>query len=358
MLKVILRKLTYGIAVALGVLILTFSLFFLLPADPARMMAGQRGDKASEDAIRRELGLDRPVWKRFLAYLNQVSPLSFHSAEKQSLTALEKLSDHAFFNIASLGGYTFVLKWPDLGKSFQSKRSVRSILASAMPATIVLAFTAMLFATITGVLAGVWLSTRPGSFADYFLQFIAVLGMAGPSFFIALLVAWLFGYHWSEYTGLPMTGSLFEIDDLGRGRIFTPVNLILPALTLGIRPLSLVIQLTRNSMLEVMQQDFIRTARAKGLPESRILFAHALPNALNPVITAVSGWFAGLLAGAVFIEYIFGWHGLGKEMVDALENFDFPVVMGAVLMLSMIFVMINLLVDMVYAAIDPRVRLS
>lgn len=337
---------------------LTFSLFFLLPADPAKMMAGQRGDKASEEAIRRELGLDRPVWKRFLAYLNQVSPLSLHVSGKESLIGVERLSDNRFIGVFAFSEYRLLLKWPDLGKSFQSKRSVRSILASAMPATIVLAFTAMLFATFTGVLTGVWLSTRPGSFVDYAVQFIAVLGMAGPSFFIALLVAWLFGYHWSSFTGLPMTGSLFEVDDLGRGKVWTPVNLILPAFTLGIRPLSLVIQLTRNSMLEVMQQDFIRTARAKGLSERRILFRHALPNALNPVITAVSGWFAGLLAGAVFIEYIFGWHGLGKEMVDALENFDFPVVMGSVLMLSLIFVVINLLVDMVYATLDPRVRLS
>jgi peptide/nickel transport system permease protein len=356
--RLLLHKLGYGLAVALGVLVLTFSLFFLLPADPAKMMAGQRGDKASEDAIRRELGLDRPVWKRFLAYLNQVSPLSLHHQNNESLIALRKLADNSYFDIIKTNDWVMVLKWPDLGRSFQSKRSVVSVLSSAMPATLVLAFTAMLFATLAGVAAGVWLSTRPGSFADYSVQFIAVLGMAGPSFFIALLVAWLFGYHWSEYTGLPMTGSLFEIDDLGRGKIFSPANLILPAFTLGIRPLSLVIQLTRNAMLEVMQQDYIRTARAKGLSEYRVLFRHALPNALNPVITAVSGWFAGLLAGAVFIEYIFGWHGLGKEMVDALENFDFPVVMGAVLMLSMLFVLINLLVDMLYATLDPRVRLS
>lgn len=358
MLKVLLRKLIYGLAVALGVLILTFCLFFLLPADPAKMMAGQRGDKSSEDAIRRELGLDRPVWKRFLAYLNQVSPISLHSEGKTSLIGIGRLSDSSHGALFHGSGYYLLLKWPDLGKSFQTKRSVRSVLASAMPATIVLAFTAMLFATLTGVLAGVWLSSRPGSVADYLVQFVAVLGMAGPSFFIALLVAWLFGYRWSDYTGLPMTGSLFEIDDLGRGKVFTPLNLVLPAFTLGIRPLSLVIQLTRNSMLEVMQQDFIRTARAKGLTENRILFRHALPNALNPVITAVSGWFAGLLAGAVFIEYIFGWHGLGKEMVDALENFDFPVVMGAVLMLSMIFVVINMGVDVIYSVLDPRVRLS
>jgi len=358
MAALILRKLAYGAAVAFGVLILTFSLFFLLPADPAKMMAGQRGDKASEDAIRRELGLDRPVWKRFLAYLNQVSPVSLHTPGKSGLLGIDRLSDQHHFEIISTEHYFILLKWPDLGKSFQSKRSVGAILLSAMPATVVLAFTAMLFATVTGVLTGIWLSSRAGSFIDYLVQFVAVLGMAGPSFFIAILVAWLFGYEWSEYTGLPMTGSLYEIDDLGRGKVLSPLNLILPAFTLGIRPLSLVIQLTRNSMLEVMQMDYIRTARAKGLSETRILFVHALPNALNPVVTAVSGWFAGLLAGAVFIEYIFGWHGLGKEMVDALENFDFPVVMGAVLMLSMIFVVINLLVDMVYARLDPRVRLS
>jgi peptide/nickel transport system permease protein len=153
-----------------------------------------------------------------------------------------------------------------------------------------------------------------------------------------------------------MTGSLYVIDDFGEGKTLQLKNMILPALTLGIRPLSVVVQLARSSFLDVLSQDYIRTARAKGLSQRAVLVKHALRNAMNPVVTAVSGWFAGLLAGAVFIEYIFGWKGIGKEIVEALENYDFPVVMGGVLVISMAFVIINILVDIIYGILDPRIR--
>jgi peptide/nickel transport system permease protein len=181
--------------------------------------------------------------------------------------------------------------------------------------------------------------------------------MAGPSFFMAVLIAWLFGFVLAPYTGLNMTGSLYAIDNFGNGKIMELKNLILPAFTLGIRPLSVIVQLSRSSFLEVLSQDYIRTARAKGLSSNSILVNHALRNALNPVVTAVSGWLAGLLAGAVFIEYIFGWKGIGKEIVDALENYDLPVVMGSVLVISVFFVVINILVDITYGLLDPRVRI-
>ena len=191
----------------------------------------------------------------------------------------------------------------------------------------------------------------------FFLVF-TVFGMAGPSFFMAVIIAWLFGFVWAPYTGLNMTGSLYTIDDFGEGSTMQLKNIILPAFTLGIRPLSVVVQLARSSFLDVLSQDFIRTARAKGLSNRAVLINHALRNAMNPVVTAVSGWFAGLLAGAVFIEYIFGWKGLGKEIVDALENYDFPVVMGSVLVISLAFVIINILVDIIYGVLDPRVSLG
>jgi ABC-type dipeptide/oligopeptide/nickel transport system permease component len=133
-------------------------------------------------------------------------------------------------------------------------------------------------------------------------------------------------------------------------------NLILPAITLGIRPLAIITQLTRSAMLEVLQQDYIRTAQAKGLSQRTVLWRHALPNALNPVITAITGWFAELLAGAFFIEYIFGWQGIGKLTVDALEKLDFPVVMGSVLLSATFFILVNILADILYGVIDPRVR--
>jgi peptide/nickel transport system permease protein len=155
-----------------------------------------------------------------------------------------------------------------------------------------------------------------------------------------------------------MIGSLYEVDDYGRGQYLNLKNLILPAFTLGIRPLSVIIQLSRNSMLEILDMDYIRTATAKGLKRFIVVFKHALRNALNPVVTVVSGWFASLLAGAVFVEYIFSWNGIGKEIVDALNHLDLPVVMGAVMLIATVFVIINILVDVVYAIIDPRIRLN
>ena len=190
------------------------------------------------------------------------------------------------------------------------------------------------------------------------ILFVSVLGMSLPSFFSSILVAWFFAYLLHDYTGLSMTGSLYEVDDYGRGSFLQLKNLILPALTLGIRPLSVIIQLSRNSLLEVLSMDYIRTATAKGLSKFMVIFKHALRNALNPVVTAVSGWFASLLAGAVFVEYIFAWNGIGKEIVDALNKMDLPVVMGAVLFIASIFVIINILVDLIYGWLDPRIKIS
>ena len=155
-----------------------------------------------------------------------------------------------------------------------------------------------------------------------------------------------------------MTGSLYEVDDFGEGKYIRWKNLLLPAIVLGIRPLAVVIQLMRNSLLEVMSQDYIRTARAKGLSMYKIIKRHALKNSLNPVVTAVSGWFASLLAGAVFVEYIFNWNGLGKEIVNALNTLDLPIIMGSVLVIAAMFIIINIFVDIIYGWLDPRIRLK
>jgi peptide/nickel transport system permease protein len=182
--------------------------------------------------------------------------------------------------------------------------------------------------------------------------------MSIPSFFSAILIAWIFGFVLHDFTSLNMTGSLYSVDDYGRGEYLSVSNLILPALTLGIRPLAVIIQLTRASFLETLSKDFVRTAVAKGLSFKRVLSKHVLKNSLNPVITAVSGWFASLLAGAVFVEYIFAWNGLGKEIVDALNQLDLPVVMGSVLTIAIMFISINILVDLIYAALDPRIKMN
>ena len=211
---------------------------------------------------------------------------------------------------------------------------------------------AMIIGIFIGVLAALWRD----SLFDRAVSVLGSLGMSLPSFFAAIIVAWIFGYLLHSYTGLSMTGNLYTIDNLGRGEFLTVSAIILPAVTLGMRPLAVVIQLMRGSLLDVMNQDYIRTARAKGLGTASVVVRHAMRNALNPVITAASGWFAGMLAGAVFIEYIFAWNGLGKAIVDALNSMDLPVVMGAVLVVATIFILINMAVDVVYAWLDPRIR--
>jgi peptide/nickel transport system permease protein len=182
--------------------------------------------------------------------------------------------------------------------------------------------------------------------------------MSVPSFFSAILFAWFFGFILHKYTHLEMTGSLYELDDYGESNHLKLKNLLLPAIVLGIRPLAVVIQLMRNSLLEVFNQDYIRTARAKGLSEFQIIKRHAVKNALNPVVTAISGWFASMLAGAVFVEYIFGWNGLGKEIVNALNTLDLPVIMGSVLVIALLFIIINIFVDIIYVWLDPKVKLQ
>lgn len=183
-----------------------------------------------------------------------------------------------------------------------------------MPNTFVLAVSAICIAIVIGICLGIVSALYKDRWLDKAIQVISTLGMSVPSFFSAILFAWLFGFVWHRYTNLEMTGSLYELDDFGEAIQIQWKNLILPAIVLGIRPLAVVIQLMRNSLLEVLNQDYIRTARAKGLSEFQIIRKHAVKNALNPVVTAISGWFASMLAGAVFVEYIFGWNGLERKL--------------------------------------------
>jgi peptide/nickel transport system permease protein len=209
---------------------------------------------------------------------------------------------------------------------------------------------------VLGVFLGIVSAMNKDHWIDKIIQLISTFGMSVPSFFSAILFAWIFGFLLYNYTGLNMTGSLYEVDDFGNGKYIQWKNLILPALVLGIRPLAVVSQLMRNSLLEVLSLDYIRTARAKGLSEFSIIRKHALKNAMNPVITAISGWFASMLAGAVFVEFIFGWNGLGKEIVDALNTLDLPVIMGAVIVIASLFIIINIFVDLIYSWLDPKIR--
>ncbi|HEY0029502.1 MAG TPA: ABC transporter permease [Bacteroidia bacterium] len=359
MIKFIVKRLFYGFLVLLGVITVVFLLFNVLPGDPARMMLGQRADQASIDAINRDLGRDRPMTTQFLMYLNDLSPISVHDAENKDhflFLSTEKYSSYTkLFSVSK--SKILVLKFPYLRRSYITKRKVSDIVIETLPETAILAFSSITFGAIFGILLGIFSAIKKNSWFDKFSLIFAIFGMALPSFFMGLLIAWFFGFVLREYTGLNNVGSLYSIDDFGDEHLALK-NLILPTITLGLRPLAIIIQLTRSSLLDVLSQDYIRTATAKGLSFYNVVFKHALKNALNPVITAISGWFAGLMAGAVFVEIIFNWKGIGYEVVDALNKNDLPVVMGATLVFAMIFVIINIGVDIVYGILDPRVRVQ
>ncbi|MET6997192.1 ABC transporter permease [Chitinophaga defluvii] len=349
MIRYTLKKIAYGILVLLGVTVLVFFLFNVLPGDPARLTLGQRADVASLENVRRELHLDKPLPVQFILYLNDLSPIGVHT--QQEATANLK-----YVTLAHLpAGKILVLKTPYLRRSYQGKKDVWEILTEALPGTLILATTAMIFATVVGIGLGVLSAVKQNTWMDTGAVFASVTGISAPSFFAGIVLAYLFGFVLSSYTGLHMTGSLYDIDPFA-GRTLNLRNLILPAITLGIRPLAIIVQLTRSAMLDVLHQDYIRTAYAKGLGKQTVIWKHALRNALNPVITAITGWFAELLAGAFFVEYIFGWKGIGKVTVDALDKFDFPVVMGAVLFTAGIFVLVSLLADILYSWVDPRIK--
>jgi len=404
MITFILRKIAYGLLVLWGVVSLVFFLFNLAPGDPVRNLVGENASEEVIANMRRKLDLDLTVGRRYVLYLNDLSPVAIHSNIAQSRIYFNP-AEYSGFRLGFGGeGKTIYLKAPYLKRSFLTDKSVSSILSEVLPGTVVLAVVSIGLALIAGLLLGIAAALKKDGFYDRLILFVSALGMAGPSFFIAILVAWLGAVVWREEitisyggifivissiaafllfqrtkkgfvwlmpfifpmrveafvlpgTGLNMTGSLYSVD-VWKGEFLDLRNLILPVITLMIRPLSVIVQLTRSSLLDVMQQDYIRTARAKGLSEWEVIFGHALRNALNPVITAVSGWFASLLAGAIFVEFVFGWKGLGQQMFTAIENQDMPVVMGGVIVISAAFVLINILVDLLYAWIDPRVRLS
>lgn len=352
------NKIVNGILVLAGVVVVIFFLFNIIPADPAKMMMGQQADEKVLNSIRKELGLDKPLLIQFAYYVNDLSPISIHPKNTESPLYFKEEKYGKSIRFFSTTDKEFHLKYPYLRKSYQSGKKVSSIIAETLPATFLLALTAMFIATVLGIIFGIFCALNKDTWIDKILLFLASMGMSGPSFFVAILFSWLFAFKLGDYTGLNLTGSILELDDFGEVVTVQIKNLILPAITLGIRPLAVITQLMRNSLLDVLSQDFIRTAKAKGLNNYKVIVNHALKNSLAPIVTAVSGWFASLLAGAVFIEYIFGWKGIGKEMLVALDNFDLPVVMGAVLVVSCFFVLINALVDIIYGLLDPRVRLS
>ncbi|HMQ79058.1 MAG TPA: ABC transporter permease [Ignavibacteria bacterium] len=304
----IIRKLLYSILVLIGVITVTFSLMYVIPGDPARLMLGQRADIASIDAVRKQLGLDDPLYVQY-----------------------------GRFMIKAVQG--------DLGRSYSSNRDVLTTIIETFPATAVLAVSALILSSIIGILIGVISSVRPYTFADNFSMLVALFGISFPPFALGLIMALVFGA-WLKW--FPISGYI------NNGMIY----LVLPMLTLALRPLAIIARLTRSSMLDVLGQDYVRTARAKGVNEWKVIIKHALRNALNPVITTISAWLAALLGGTFFIEYIFNWPGIGLLAINSILSLDFPMIQGTVLFTAVIFIIVNMIVDIVYAFLDPKVKLS
>ena len=308
MLSYIIRRLLYTVPVIWGVVTVVFILMAVVPGDPARIMMGQRGDPETLARIRADLGLDLPVHQQYFRFLKEVAK-------------------------------------GDFGISYRTNQKVSNAIIERFPATFRLAFWAMIFASTIGVTAGILSAVKQYSFFDYSAMFFAIAGVSAPVFWVGLILLFIFAYNLNFIPGV----------GYGEGSI---LYLILPVITLGVRPAALIARLTRSCMLEVLNQDYIRTARAKGLGEKTVILKHALKNAMIPVITIIGTQLSALLSGAVLTETIFAWPGIGRLAVEALVARDFPMIRGTVIFMALIFLVANIVVDISYGFIDPRVRYS
>lgn len=357
MLQFFLQRILSGGLVLIGVVVVIFLLLNIIPINAEQLTIGQNADQATIDATKKKLRLNHSPTKRLWYYISDLSPLSIQSHSDTEAPLYLGSGDYSYFSLFRGEKKSLVAKWPYFGRSFQSDKPVLQILSRKMLPTAILALTAITLASFLGIFLGLFSALNYGKFIDRFLVSISVVGISIPSYFSALLLAVIFGYYLSNYTHLNITGPLIDVSDLGEYFIHWK-NLILPTIALGIRPVAIILQLTRNSMLDVLSADYVRTAKAKGLANRVVILKHALRNALNPVVTSITGWFAALLAGAFFVEYIFDFKGLGQVTVSALTMFDFPVVMGSVLIIAFVFVVVNIIVDLLYSFLDPRIKID
>lgn len=300
------RKLVNAVLVLLALSVLVFSILQFIPGDPALAVAGMGATAQDVEAIRRQLGLDRPVWVQFFTWM---------------------------YNI--LRG--------DWGQSIVSREPVLPILLARLQMTMLLSTAGIVIAATIGIFLGVHAALKANSGTDFGLSIIALVGISTPIFWVGLLLQLFFAI---QLGLLPATGS---------GSFW---HLILPAIAIGGNSVGIIMRITRSSMLEVLRQDYIRTARAKGLPARKLIYRHALRNALIPVLTVIGVQFAYLMGGAVLTETVFVWPGIGKLLADSVFRRDIPTVQGAILMIGALFVIINTMVDFLYTVVDPRVRLD
>jgi ABC-type dipeptide/oligopeptide/nickel transport system permease component len=306
MIRYFINRLLQAIPVLFGVIIITFILMYVIPGDPVVSMVGERYSEETIQRLREEMHLNDPVPIQFIRYVGNV-----------------------------LKG--------DFGKSFITGEPVTVTIMEKFPNTMMLAVVAMIFAVLIGVSLGMISSISPGSLLDRGIMILALAGISAPVFWVGLILVLVVGVmlQWLPPTGF---GGIEYI--------------ILPALTLGLRSAAYLARLTRSTMLEVLSQDYIRTARSKGLPEWKVFLKHAFPNTLIPVITVIGTDFGSYLSGAVLTESIFGWPGMGRLALEAILKRDFPVIQGTVLFMAVMFVMVNVIVDLLYGVIDPRIRME
>jgi peptide/nickel transport system permease protein len=328
----ILKRLIQLVPVILGVTIIAFSLIHIAPGDPARTMLGQHATEKELNEIREKYGLDEPVYVQYAIWLNGV-----------------------------LHG--------DLGRSILTNNQVSDEIGERFPNTIELTIGAMLFAILIGGIAGVISASKQYSITDYTVMGVALFGISMPVFWLGIMLMLVFGV-WLGW--LPIGGRIdllipfqrvtgfMVIDSIitGNFRAFVDIirHLILPSIALGTIPMAMIARVTRSSMLEVLRQDFIRTERAKGLSENVVIYKHAVRNAMVPVITVIGLNFGLLLAGAILTETVFSWPGVGRLVVEAVYERDYPLVVGCILVFAIIFVIVNLITDILYTYIDPRIK--
>ncbi|WP_368652653.1 ABC transporter permease [Ornithinibacillus sp. 4-3] len=300
----IIRRTLQVIPVLFAIAILVFGMLHFIPGDPARLVVGIEASKETVEAARENLGLNNPIYIQFLTFIGN-----------------------------ALQG--------DLGTSIQTGIPVTEELATRFPITITIALGATIFATVFGMLGGVLAAIKQNKFTDNFIMFISLIAVSIPSYFLGLILLMIFSLKLGWFP-------VFGVD--------SPKHYILPIVTLGAQSMGLIARMTRSSMLDVVRQDYIRTAKAKGLPERVITYIHALKNALIPVVTVIGLRFGGLLAGTILTEVVFSIPGVGRYMVDAILARDYPIVQGTILVVATTFVIINIFVDIAYKIVDPRIR--
>ncbi len=332
MFNYIIKRIVALIPIIIGVSIIVFLLIHLIPGDPAQTMLGERATEETVQRLREQMGLNDPLYAQFGRFFKNL-----------------------------LRG--------DLGRSITSNNPVAVEISQRFPATLELSIFAIVFAVLVGVPAGILAATKQNSWFDNLSMLVALIGVSMPIFWLGLMFIWLFavtlgwfppssrmsvGVVFEPITNLYLLDSIIQLNYLAF--IDALRHLVLPGIALGTIPMAIIARMTRSSMLEVLKQDYIRTAYAKGLVKRVVVYKHALKNAMVPIITVVGLQFGVLLGGAVLTETIFSWPGLGKYLVDAIYARDFPVVQGGILFFAIVFVLVNLVVDLSYATIDPRIQ--